>query len=358
MSFQWNRYSQRFFRYSEQGLQVIRHAFLTLFLLVPPYLCLAHGHAQTQPLARDSQEPILHISSDLVLVDVEALSTANGHPIDTLKQADFQIFDNDKPVSIKTFDVGASARPLALWFVVQCKMNGWEAQGSGLFVGQIERFQPALQHLEKRDRVAVAHWCDNGQAQVDLPPTGDINQAVTSLNLALVPATDKVFHDRPGELALQKTLQLIVDATRSMPTESVPVIVFLYGDYSAMRRSEANQFIDELLDTSVIAFGLRDRRSPRFLSFMAPGEQASIANYIANQTGGEYLWVTPDTYASGLIEILEQLHSRYELGFRPGVLDGKRHKLQVKLTENVEVSGRKIRLRCRAGYVAGAHAAR
>lgn len=339
-------------------MHVIRHSFLALFLLVTRWLCPAQGLAQAPPFAPDSQEPILHISSDLVLVDVEALSIANGHPIDTLKQGDFQIFDNNQPVSITTFDVGASTRPLALWFVVQCNMHGWEAQGSGLFVGQIERFQPALQHLEKRDRVAVAHWCDDGQAHVDLPPTSNIDQAVASLNLALVPATDKVFHDRPGELALQKTLQLIVDATRSMPTESVPVIVFLYGDYSAMPKAEASRFIDELLDTSVIAFGLRDRRSPRFFSFMAPGEQPSIANYIASQIGGEYLWVTPDTYASGLIEILQQLHSRYELGFKPGLLDGKRHKLQVKLTDHAEVSGRKIRLRCRAGYVAGPHAAR
>ncbi|MGD0630928.1 MAG: hypothetical protein ABR987_16495 [Terracidiphilus sp.] len=330
------------------------HASLTFLLLLSGCFYPTQAPAQSLPSVPDSPEPILHISSDLVLVEVEALG-ANNHPVNTLKRQDFQIFDNDRPVSIKTFDTGTETRPLALWFVVQCNMHGWETHGSGLFSGQIERFHPALDHLDKRDRVAVAAWCDDGEAQIDLPPTDDIGRAVPSLEQALAPRPNTPSHNRSGELALQKTLQLIVDSTRSMPSDLVPVIVFLYGDYSAMPRPEADQFIDQLLATSAMAFGLRDRRSPRYFSFMSPGEQGSIANYIAAQTGGEYFWVTPETYASGLEEILEQLHARYELGFKPSALDGKRHKLQVKLTDHSDTSIAGVRLRYRAAYVSVPH---
>ena len=290
-----------------------------------------------------------HSSSHLVLVDVVALNAKNGLPDKTLKREDFQVFDNGRPVSVKTFDSGANftTRPLALWFVVQCAMPGWEKEGSGLFAGQISVFKPALQNLEKQDTVAVAHWCDDGQSKVDLPPTPNVDQAITSLEQVLATPLKTDGHDRPGELALQGTLQLIVDATRSLVPEPVPVVIFLYGDYSAMPRAEADHFIGELLETSAVAYGLRDRRSPRIWSL---GEQGAIANYIAIQTGGEYLRVKPETYATGLEEILRQLHGRYELGFKPEVLDGKRHKLLVTLSDPAK-KHHKVRLRYRVAYV-------
>jgi len=290
-----------------------------------------------------------HSSSHLVLVDVVALNAKNGLPDKTLKREDFQVFDNGRLVSLKTFDSGANftTRPLALWLVVQCAMPGWEREGSGLFAGQISVFKPALQDLEKQDTVAVAHWCDDGQSKVDLLPTPNVDQAIASLEQVLATPLKTDGHDRPGELALQGTLQLIVDATRSLVPEPVPVMIFLYGDYSAMPRAEADHFIGELLETSAVAYGLRDRRSPRIWSL---GEQGAIANYIATQTGGEYLRVTSETYATGLEEILRQLHGRYELGFKPEVLDGKRHKLLVTLSDAAKKQ-HKVRLRHRLAYV-------
>jgi hypothetical protein len=158
----------------------------------------------------------------------------------------------------------------------------WEAEGSGLFAGQISLFEPALKNLEKQDTVAVDHWCDNGDSKLDMLPAGDVAQATSSLEqvLAAMP-TGEFRHDRTGELALQKTLQLVVDATRSLPRETLPVVIFLYGDFSAMPRGEADGFVDKLLQTSAIVYGLADSRSPkiRSLTWMG-GEQGAIAGYI------------------------------------------------------------------------------
>ena len=297
------------------------------------------------------QEPgvTFHSSSELVLVDVVALK--NGLPVKTLAREDFRLFDNNSPVPIKTFDTGAQAttRPLAVWLVVQCKMPNWTAQGSGYFAGEMNRFVPALKKLEKQDTVGVAHWCDNGDAEVDLHPTGDVEAAATAVEHVLATEPPSESHDRPGELALQKTLQLIVDATRAAKPQPLPVVIFLYGDWSGMPKSEADHFIDELLETSAISFGLRDRRSPH--TWRLPGEQRQVAHYIATETGGEYFDVTPEQYESGLEGILEQLHFRYELGFLPQVMDGKRHKLRVELIGAAKKRYRGVRLRCREGYV-------
>ena len=297
------------------------------------------------------QEPAVtfHSSSHLVLVDVVALKS--GLPVKTLARDDFRLFDNGAPVPVKTFDTGAQAttRPLAVWLVVQCKMPNWTAQGSGYFAGEMKRFVPALKKLQKQDSVGVAHWCDNGDAELDLQPTGNVDDVVAAAERVLANELSSENHDRPGELALQKTLQLIVDATRAAKPEPLPVVIFLYGDWSGMPKSEADHFIDELLETSAISFGLRDKRSPHI--WWLPGEQRQVAHYIATETGGEYFDVTPEEYESGLEMILEQLHFRYELGFQPSVMDGRRHKLRVELVGAAKKRYRGVRLRFREGYV-------
>jgi hypothetical protein len=53
----------------------------------------------------------------------------------------------------------------------------------------------------------------------------------------------------------------------------------------------------------------------------------------------------------GLEEILQQLHGRYELGFKPEARDGKRHKLSVKLADAVKNQNKGARLRHRSAYV-------
>jgi hypothetical protein len=318
------------------------------FSLLSPPLILSAVAQQVQ----SAQSPAItfHSSSNLVLVDVFASNVKNGLPDQDLKREDFQVLDNGHPIAVKTFDTGTRTRPLALWLVVQCDMTGWEREGSGLFRGQIKLFTPALKDLGQ-DKVAVAHWCDNGDSQIDLRPSSSVEQAASTLEQVLAKVPD-MSHGRTGELALQKTLQSIVDATHSEAPpgdgELLPVVIFLYGDYSGMPRDEADHFINELLQTSAVAFGLKDRRSPKVLSL---GEQGAVAHYIAAQTGGEYLSVTPETYATALEEILRQLHFRYELGFKPEVLDGTRHKLTVKLVCIAKKQHKNVRLRYRAAYV-------
>jgi len=328
-------------------------ATLGLLLLLP---AVSAGVAQEiAPVVASppAAETTFRSSSNLVLVDVFARNLKNGLPDNTFRKDDFRVFDNGQPVSITTFDTGTATRPLALWFVVQCNMKGWQNEGSGLFAGQISLLEPALKKIAQQDKMAVAHWCDNGDSQVDLGPTSQVEQAAATLEKVLAPRAEPYSHGRTGELALQKTLQLIVnathpDTTRSSALEPVPVVIFLYGDYSAMPKSEADHFISELLETSAIAFGLRDRRSPRIWSL---GEQGAVANYIVAQTGGQYLRVTPETYAAGLEEILKQLHFRYELGFKPKALDGRRHELRVEFADAMKNQHKGVRLRYRAAYV-------
>lgn len=317
------------------------------------HYCLQAGLAQVNASSGDQSSATLRISTNLVLVNVVALNTATAVPDGTLNRGDFALFDNKRPVQIKTFDAGSAAQPLAVWFLVQCTMPDWDANGSTPFRERVSQFAPELKDPMGRDKFGVAHWCDDGTSNLDLSPTSDADAAIHQLELVLKTPVPAASHNRSGELALQDALQKIVEATRTQDPEYVPAVIFLYDDFSAMPRAEADHFVDELLSSTVTVYGLRDSRSPQVPTLRwLGGEQGSIANYIATQTGGSYLAAEPPQFADGLRKILAELHSRYELGFSPQVLDGKRHKLRVALTGGAGQRSKTIRLRFRSGYMA------
>jgi len=45
------------------------------------------------------------------------------------------------------------------------------------------------------------------------------------------------------------------------------------------------------------------------------------------------------------------LHFRYELGFIPPTIDGKRHELKVELTKEAKKEHKRVRLRFRPEYI-------
>ena len=312
----------------------------------------AFSIAQQRP---NPQTPTFRVHSSLVLVDVISQDPKNGLPIRDFKKEDFRLFDNRHEVRISTFDAGAryDTRPITVWLVVICNENGLPKFGaSAEFLGRESLFRPALDHLEPHDMVGVAHWCDNGDSQLDLLPTEDRNKVIEELAETLKPIPFEggtVASDEAGEQAFRKVIRLIIRDAYGRNPKPLPVIVFLHGDHTGQPHGELNKLVDDFLETSGVVFGIRDSRSPN-LHFII-GEQAKIMNYMAKHTGGEYFSVSPSGYESALEAILLQLHFRYELGFSPPAIDGKRHELRVELTKSAKAGHKGLRLRYRPEYI-------
>jgi hypothetical protein len=306
-----------------------------------------------QQLPASAEAPTIRVQSSLVLVDVIGRDPKNGLPVPDFKKDDFRVFDNRQEVPIATFGAGAhiDTRPISLWLVVICNEGGKsEFEASGQFMARESLFRPALDDLEQQDTVGVAHWCDNGETQLDLLPTVDRDSAIRMLAETLKPIP---FHtggnsDQVGEETFRKMIRLIIqDAHRRNP-QPLPVIVFLHGDSTGQPHRELDQLVGDFLETSGIVFGIRDSRSPNLHLI---GEQSKILQYMAKQTGGEYFSVPPSGYAAALQAVLKQLHFRYELGFIPPAIDGKRHELKVELTREAEKEHKRVRLRFRPEYI-------
>jgi len=302
-----------------------------------------------------AQEPIFRVQSSLVLVDVITKDHKTGLPIRDFQKEDFRVFDNRREVPIVTFDAGVQhdARAITLWLVVICNEGGLPKLGaSAEFLGEEALLRPALDDLEAHDRVGVAHWCDNGDSKLDLLPTQDRNEVIERLAETLKPiffAGGTFASDEAGEQAFRRLIRLIIrDAYRRNP-KPLPVIVFLHGDHTGQPHGELNKLVDDFLETSGIVFGIRDSRSPN-LHFLI-GEQAKIMHYMAKHTGGEYFSVPPSEYEKTLHGILMQLHFRYELGFVPPAIDGKRHELRVELKKAATSEHKGVRLKYRPEYI-------
>lgn len=307
---------------------------------------------KSQESPASPQAPTIRVQSSLVLVDVITKDPKTGLPLRNLQKSDFRVYDNHREVEISTFDAGAhfGTRPVIVWLAVICNEKG-KIGGSANYVGKEVLFRPALDQLDKTDTVGVAHWCDDGETKLDLLPTKDHDSPIGVLAETIKPITFAVggASNLVGERTFRKMVRLIIqDAQRRNP-QPLPVVVFIDGDHTGQPIRELNELVDDFLETSGIVFGIKDYLYPAV--HLSNGEQGQILHYMAEQTGGQYFTVQPSEYAAALEMILMQLHFRYQLGFIPPAIDGKRHKLKVEFTKEAKEKYKGVRLNFRQEYI-------
>jgi hypothetical protein len=264
-------------------------------------LLICHGAAlacrsvASQQAPGPPQTPVIRAQSSLVLVDVIGQDPKSGLPVRDFQKEDFRVFDNRQAVPIASFDAGSApgTRPVIVWLVVICNEQG-KIAGSTNYAGKEALFRPALDHLDKHDTVGVAHWCDNGETQLDLAPTENRDAPLRVLGEVIRPIPFQAGNghtDEVGEVTFRKMIRLIIqDAHRRNP-QPLPAIVFLDGDHTGQPIQELNELVDDFLETSGIVFGIKDSRYPSMLPLL--GEHAQILHYMAKQTGGQYLIASP-----------------------------------------------------------------
>jgi hypothetical protein len=133
---------------------------------------------------------------------------------------------------------------------------------------------------------------------------------------------------------------------------------FLYGDHCATYPREAETIIESVLETSGVVFGISDGRWPFDPErLFAAGQIYYLIPYYSQVTGGQYYTVSdPKLLSAALDYILSQLHLRYTTGFKPRVIDGKRHTIRVELSKETQRRYQGVQLRFRQEYLGVASA--
>jgi VWFA-related protein len=312
------------------------------------FVCLAAGTAQDQS---KPQPPVFRSGSPTVAVYV-TVTDAQGRLIPNLTQEDFEVYDNGKKQTLTVFQSGI--QPITL--VMMLDRSGSMAGNYGLVRSAAEQF---IGQLLPGDRARIGSFAN--RIQVD-------PREFTSSQHDLLQILRTELQD-PGPTPLWNAVNVGITSLLHQEGRRV-VLVFTdgvdrpMGSNNISYRDVAHNAEQE--DVMIFAVGLASRFPGGGRSrgtgggptlgglggggFRPPPEEPKIDSglpKIAAATGGGYFELTTaNNLGPTFRRIADELHRQYALAFTPAKLDGKTHKLEVRLRR------KDLMARARKTYVA------
>ncbi len=260
----------------------------------------------------EGQEPTFRSSTRIVPV-VATVLDAQGRLAPGLEQDEFTILDNGKPVEITFFQ--NEVQP----FTVVVMMDY-----SASMTANLDRLQAAAEQFLLRmlpeDKGQVGSFSDKIQ----------FSGTFTSDRDDLIFALEDLQFGNPTRLydATYESIAML-DGVEGRKV----VLVFTDGDDTASRRSMGDALERARNDEVMIyAIGLESEffNGQR----MVRTRPDRGLRRLADETGGGYFELKKtDELGATFTRVAQELHSQYTLGFTPAVLDGKEHKLAVRMKQ-------------------------
>jgi Ca-activated chloride channel family protein len=241
------------------------------------------------------------------------VTDADKRLVPGLTQDDFEIYDDKKKVDITLFD--NEVRPITV--AVMLDTSASMTLALDLLKAAAEQF---IIRLLPEDRAKVGAFNDKIQL---LPGAfiGDRDELIAILK-------DDLQFGNPTRL--WDAVGASLDALQGIEGRRV-VLVFTDGDDtgSQMGRGDALKAAQRQ-ETMVYAIGLQsDYFNGQYRVRTKPDRGLKG---LAEETGGGYFELTKSAeLGSTFSRVAQELHSQYLMGFSPEVLDGKEHKLEVRV---------------------------
>jgi VWFA-related protein len=269
-----------------------------------------------------SQQPTFRAGIGTVVV-YATVQDDQGRLVPGLSRDAFALMDDGAPVELSVF----SNEPQALTALLLLDM-------SASIAGEFNRVRGAARHvvdqLQPGDRLRIGTF----GTEVALSPwlTGDKDRLRRVLDQELWPG---------GDTPLYAALNAGLDSLAEERGRRVILTISDGVDSSAdrgrddLRRQVERRALDD--GFMVYAIGLE-----------GPGLDGALVR-LADRTGGGRFQLTRNAdLASTMARVVDELRHQYMLGFVPRVLDGRAHRLEVRLREP------RLKVRARQSYVPGA----
>jgi Ca-activated chloride channel family protein len=282
-------------------------------------LSLGHTHPAHQPTIR-SGSPVV----PAIVTDVE---TKNPHLTD-LTREDFEVLDNGRPQEITIFD--NEVRPFSVVVMLDTSVS-MTHRLNDLYAGA-EQF---LLRLLPHDKAAVGAF--NDKVEFASGFSSDRNTLVSSLKRL----------DFGNQTRLYDGVHASLDELEKVEGRKV-VLLFTDGaDFGS--RLSSGKALERAREAEVMIYGIGLETEFFNGQMVVRSKPDSILNRFAAETGGGYFDLKKDAdLNTSFTRIAQELRSQYLLGFSPAALDGKVHKLDVR----VKRPG--LKTRSRRSYVASA----
>ncbi|MEX2271845.1 MAG: VWA domain-containing protein [Vicinamibacterales bacterium] len=305
--------------------------------------CAVVSAAGQQP--PQQQQPVFRAGADTVRVFV-TVTDGEGGIVTGLTQDKFEIRDEGKPQPITVFD--DSPKPIQL--IVMLDVSGSMEGNLGLLRAAARQLFARLAPEDVarlgtfgKDIVISPEWTRDARALDSALPVEIDPNAPTPLWRALDDAM-KAFDTASDR---RRVVLVLSDGRDSGP---------MLGRRFISQAEVIQRAIRE--DVMVYGIGMRSRgqrqaRPPIGIgagglsAAMRADEPDPALARTALETGGGYLDVRPrDDLGAAFARVADELHSQYLLGFAPPKRDGKKHDIDVKLSD------RGLEPRARKSYIA------
>ena len=231
-----------------------------------------------------------------------------------LVKEDFQIFDNEKAQPTALFD--NQIRPITV--VVMLDTSGSMTLNLELVKQAAEQF---VIRLLPQDKARIGAF--NDKIELDASFTNDRDKLSTSIHEL----------DFGNGTRLWDAVDVSLDALE--PVEGRKVIVLFTDGDDTQSKMGLGKVLDRARANEVMVYGIGFQSE-----YQAPGggrvhtRPDRGLKKIAEETGGGYFELNKaDDLGSTFTRVEQELHSQYLLGFAPPQLDGKIHKLEVRMTK-------------------------
>jgi Ca-activated chloride channel family protein len=274
------------------------------------------------------QEPTFKATTQIVSVPTTVLD-AQGRLVPSLDQDQFAILDNGKPQPIVLFQ--NETQPFTV--VVMLDYSASMTSSLDLLRAASEQF---LLRMLPQDKGQVGAFSDRIEFSGEF--TSDRDDLISALR--------DLQYGNPTRLwdAVDQSIAML----KGIDGRKV-VLVFTDGD-DTYSKVGFGTVLDHAKDNDVMVYAIGLQSTYFNGQRMVRSQPDRSLRKIAEETGGGYFELKKtDELAPTFTRVAQELHSLYTLGFAPSALDGKEHKLDVRMKQ----AG--MTARARKTYVASAN---
>ena len=281
----------------------------------------------TLTLAAQQEPPTFKATTQIVSVPATVLD-AQGRLVPNLDQDQFAILDNGKPQDIIFFQ--NETQPFTV--VVMLDYSASMTNSLDLLRAAAEQF---LLRMLPQDKGQVGAFSDKIEFSGQF--TNDRDDLISALR--------DLQYGNPTRL--WDAVDQSIDMLKPIDGRKV-VLVFTDGD-DTYSKTGFGTVLDRAKENEVMVYAICLQSTYFNGQRMVRSQPDRSLRKIAEETGGGYFELKKtDELAPTFTRVAQELHSLYTLGFAPGALDGKEHKLDLRMKQTG------MNARARKTYVASA----
>jgi Ca-activated chloride channel family protein len=259
-----------------------------------------------------AQQPTFKSGTQIVSV-FATVTDGQGRLVPNLVIDDFEVLDNDKPQTLVFFQ--NEVQPITV--VVMLDTSGSMTSSIGLLKAAAEQF---VLRLLPADKGRIGAFADNIQ----------LSSRFTSDRDELVGAVKDI--DYGNGTRLWDAVGASLDELKGKPGRRI-VLVFTDGDDTASH-TRLGTVIDRGRSEEVMIYAIGLSSHYFDGQRMVNSKPDSGLKKIADETGGGFFELkNTSDLAPTFTRVAQELHSQYVLGFTPMQLDGRVHKLIVRMKQ-------------------------